>query len=967
MFSEELVTYAKNAYQKRADLLQPILPEIEKKMEDLTEDERLCMELFYGTMPLSDAGEYDFDVLLGFTRHGLFLRREVSWCRTLPERIFVEHVLYYRINSESICDCRRFFFEKIYPRVEKLSCKEAVLETNYWCAENMTYESSDDRTESPMTAYFSGKGRCGEESVFAVTALRSIGIPARQVYVPFWSHCNDNHAWVEVWVAGAWHFLGACEPEEVLDRGWFLSASSRAMLVYARSFLPFASPRPKVIDWKKMNAEEGAQEAFDQTDDLSEEEAGRDGILTFYNRTTAYAPARKVQIHVLTSLGKAAANASVEIQILNYGSLQTVTTLATDKEGITSITLGLGDFHVHAIWQDETGERFVFGKEREPYIFLSRKTAFSRDSLTPFSSEKFPDKELLKNELNTKSWKSSGFPVSFPAMSTVSQGDNIHMEENIAESTEELLITAPKVSLIHKGKVTEEQKALTRKRQRQASALREQRIASYYSTLPAKDPILQNESVKRLLHRAGKNAETLFAFLRKFSDAWSDTETVAESDMISLPLQFLLRLSDKDLKDVSMEVLEDHFGAVTSDTDFALRYLWNPRIDTEELTPYRSFLRSFFSIEEQEAFGKAPENIWTYIDTKICEYPEENYDTLCSTPRGCLSLKQGSKNSKRILFVAMCRTFGIPSRLSPQDGTPQYWNGAAFVPPFTLDKMQEAFSHKVNLHIGFIKAKESDTLEYGTNLTLAYWKKDHYQTLKALPSSETNLFSVSLSPGCYRLIHVKRRSDGSQHMEMHSFFLKAREEKVITLKDWKADEKELLVHFPLPDFQVYLPGDIIPEKETFEDGTFKRGPSGKGTLGKVPSHSISSIRELTKGDPCLIFFLEEGKEPTEHVLNELLEKRERLLTREYKILFLVGSGESLKNPAMQRVLSQIPGILTGIDPELGNAEQTARSMYLDPEKLPLALAVKEDLIGIVGFAGYHVGSVDLLCRLLAFS
>ena len=93
MFSEELVTYAKNAYQKRADLLQPILPEIEKKMEDLTEDERVCMELFYGTMPLSDDGEYDFDVLLGFTGHGLFLRREVSWCRTQPERIFVEHVL----------------------------------------------------------------------------------------------------------------------------------------------------------------------------------------------------------------------------------------------------------------------------------------------------------------------------------------------------------------------------------------------------------------------------------------------------------------------------------------------------------------------------------------------------------------------------------------------------------------------------------------------------------------------------------------------------------------------------------------------------------------------------------------------------------------------------------------------------------------------------------------------------------
>ena len=60
-----------------------------------------------------------------------------------------------------------------------------------------------------------------KESTFLVTALRSIGIPARQLYVPWWAHCDDNHAWVEAQVDGSWHYLGACEPEEALDRGWF--------------------------------------------------------------------------------------------------------------------------------------------------------------------------------------------------------------------------------------------------------------------------------------------------------------------------------------------------------------------------------------------------------------------------------------------------------------------------------------------------------------------------------------------------------------------------------------------------------------------------------------------------------------------------------------------------------------------------------------------------------------------------
>lgn len=66
------------------------------------------------------------------------------------------------------------------------------------------------------TAY----GRCGEESTFTVAALRSVGIPARQVYTPRWAHTDDNHAWVER-ADGEWYFFGACEPEPVLNLGWF--------------------------------------------------------------------------------------------------------------------------------------------------------------------------------------------------------------------------------------------------------------------------------------------------------------------------------------------------------------------------------------------------------------------------------------------------------------------------------------------------------------------------------------------------------------------------------------------------------------------------------------------------------------------------------------------------------------------------------------------------------------------------
>ena len=76
--------------------------------------------------------------------------------------------------------------------------------------------------------------------------MRSAGIPARPVYVPRWSHCDDNHAWVEVWCDGDWHYLGACEPEAVLDKSWFTNAASRAMMIGSRWY-DHAMPDEKVI------------------------------------------------------------------------------------------------------------------------------------------------------------------------------------------------------------------------------------------------------------------------------------------------------------------------------------------------------------------------------------------------------------------------------------------------------------------------------------------------------------------------------------------------------------------------------------------------------------------------------------------------------------------------------------------------------------------------------------------------
>lgn len=66
-----------------------------------------------------------------------------------------------------------------------------------------------------------------------------------------WAHCDDNHAWVEVWCEGKWHFLGACESEEILDRGWFCNAASRSMMIHSRIY-GAQHPDGEIIDKSGM-------------------------------------------------------------------------------------------------------------------------------------------------------------------------------------------------------------------------------------------------------------------------------------------------------------------------------------------------------------------------------------------------------------------------------------------------------------------------------------------------------------------------------------------------------------------------------------------------------------------------------------------------------------------------------------------------------------------------------------------
>ena len=217
-------------------LAQTGLRQLPDLLQALPDETARLARLCYAASPVSDWLDTPPEVFFSCAAHARYLRENASWTRALPAPLFLAYVLHPRVNNEALCDCRPVFYAALAERLRGLPEEAAVLEINRWCAEHVVYQPTDERTRSALAVLRAGFGRCGEESMFAVNVLRACGFAARQVYVPRWAHCDDNHAWVEVWCGGAWHFLGACEPEAVLDRGWFNSAAGRAVLVHSRCF-----------------------------------------------------------------------------------------------------------------------------------------------------------------------------------------------------------------------------------------------------------------------------------------------------------------------------------------------------------------------------------------------------------------------------------------------------------------------------------------------------------------------------------------------------------------------------------------------------------------------------------------------------------------------------------------------------------------------------------------------------------
>lgn len=815
MFLEKNQNRIEMEYEKRLEKLPVLREEIDGKIKECQDEVALALKYLYITMPLSDVGNYDFEIFLDYAEHGVYLYENSPYVKTMPEELFLNYVLYHRINTEEIAPCRSLFYEDLKDRIQGMSMSEAALEINYWCAEKATYHTTDSRTAAPLTVYLCGNGRCGEESTFTISALRSAGIPARQVYAPRWSHCDDNHAWVELWCDGKWYFTGACEPEPILNKGWFTNASSRAMLVHSR--------------W------------FDHVTPEGEDVMGTEGDITVLNQLSRYALTRDITIQVKNPDGTDAAGARISLEILNYAEFCPIARLKADENGRVSMTTGLGSLHVTALSGALYGEALLDTREQDSFV--------------------------------------------------VTLGEN-RIEDNWTDFD----VIAPVDTPVNTDQPTEEQKEVRDRRLAEAARIRTAKVEAF---IPA--------------------------WKTDFVDKAGEKKEICE--------KLMEVLTEKDRVDAKPEVLRSHVEAALPlkeqyPEEIFYQYVLNPRVFIEVLSDYRSFIEEYFSPEEKERFRENPKEIWSWISTHIADCPKMEQDSVYLTPKASLKLGMSSGISKKILFVAIARTLGIPARLNRMDGSMEYMEGTSDFLPVLPDNAKEA---SLTLTGGVLV-----TWTYFQNWSIAKLGADGYRSLglMRIPWTDGTL-TVDLEPGTYRILTANRLPNGNIFGKRLEFVLEKGDKKTISMAFREAKVSDML------ESVAILPFHLLDEKGD-----------------KVEAS------DLTRDSRRIFFWLEVSKEPTEHILNELMERREEFAGYQKNLFFIVKDKEDLKDPTLSRCRSTLPDIPVLYDTFTENIDILGRRMYVDSSKLPLIIVTDGELNGVYATSGYNVGTADMLLRIL---
>ena len=818
--------------------------------------EKEAMRFLYAYMPLGDIADYSGEYFLENIKTSFQAREEMPWGKNIPEDIFRHFVLPIRVNNENLDESRMVFYQELKDRVKGLSLHDAVLEVNHWCHEKVIYTPSDARTSSPLASVKTAYGRCGEESTFTVAALRSVGIPARQVYTPRWAHTDDNHAWVEAWVDGKWYFLGACEPEPVLNLGWFNAPASRGMLMHTKVFGKYQGPEEVMIETP---------------------------VYTEINIIDNYAETAQAKIKIVDENNQPVPGARVEFKVYNYAEFYTVANKTANENGETSLTSGKGDMLVCA----SKDGKLSFGK---------------------FSFGKGPEITLTLNK---------------------DRLDQVIEEFDIVPPPEKANLPV----------VTDEQRAENTRRMAQEDSIRNAYVATFVDEAKAK-AFAEKENIDaqiaaKLLIGSRGNYQTIEDFLSQASDK-------------NAAIDLLQRISAKDLRDVSGDVLTDHFTNSIKcdgvDEETFSQYVRNPRVANEMITPYKAFF--------QKAISEADANAYREDPTKLVEWVKNNIqiDANCNLgaapifPEGVWKARKADAHSRNIFFVSLSRALGIPARIDEVTGKVQLMGKN--IQDINFEAEEQTTARTGTLKATYKAIKSLEDPKYYSHFTLSKVVDGRLQLLNyeegdvdmGAGATWSNLLKkgTQLDEGNYVLVSGTRMASGTVLSRLVFF----------TIQPGQTTTIDLTMRENTSDIQVI--------------GNF----NSENKYQTIDGQEVSLLSTTGRGY-YIVAILGARQEPTNHAMRDIAAVKEDLEAWGKKIVLLFPDEAGYKK-FDPKEFGELPNtIVYGIDNKHINQQEMVKALKLDhPNTLPIFIIA--DTFNRVVFVsqGYTIGLGEQMMQII---
>jgi len=604
-----------------------------------------------------------------------------------------------------------------------------------------------------------------------------------------------------------------------------------------------------------------------------EEVVRRTGLYSELNLLSHYAPTRRVTVTATDIDGKPLEGVDIKFKMYNYAEYYTLATYKSDARGQASLTTGLGDI---LVWATD-GTHYNYAKvdvRQDSTVTL----CLSREAGNPYVED---------------------------------------------------IDIVPPVAGKAKVEASPEKVAANARRLAYEDSLRN----AYTATFPTKESLQQLEGVQyidqeklwELVHTSEGNHQTILAFIMKHG--WHEEEFGDVYD-------YLKTFSDKDLRDIPADVLEEHYyiPITYKYRNFSTyqRGILPARISNELVRPYRNQLAETFidmTIEEIRQ--------WTLDSIAVDD--TGNYYNCPISPVGVYKLRHADRHSRDIFFVAACRASNTPAYLDNATNTlyassdGNHWEKVSFSSGTSGTSNTSATSRtrKTSLTLTY-RGKDPKRPVYYPHFTLQKYENGDFRTFDFEDDPRMASFpaTIDLEPGYYCLSTGRRDAEGTVYNRMEFF----------TVREGEHVTREIVLR------------DIAPK--------------AKNAAGLPQMDASAEVMDgVTLGDyagttGCVLAFLGPHREPAKHLVKELNEHRDAL--KRWGGMLFVTTTDPANSDLKRLPNADVEGLASGKHDPLEDA--LAAALGLKDYEYPLVAVVDRDGHILFHHHGYSIGLAEQLLK-----